>query len=384
VRVLDAHGEGDAGAIARAIRYAARNKADVINMSLASVDPEAYQLTLQGRTAFARFTPDSLRDAADYFTLAIAKDPSYALAWAGIADSRGQLVQWGQGDRKEEHLRIGLEAAKKAIELNPRIPEGYKALGLILRFSGDWEGASVALKKGLDADPRNTPILINLCVEAWCRADVAGAERYARRAVDIDPQEAFAMSWVGTICVLTGRHEEALSYAQRILRNNSTPFYVTVAYMLRLFVEAKRGDTRAMPSIAKEAMAAGARAYHCDAFLSLAAAIEGRPEEARRLLDEVATHGDLAFGSIAGAAECALRLGDVALATRLMTRSASGTLAAVMVRLDPALLALADEPEIAPRRLDATLVWPLEAPMIDAARFRMFRDIKVESALPER
>ena len=90
------------------------------------------------------------------------------------------------------------------------------------------------------------------------------------------------------------------------------------------------------------------------------------------------------IGSIAGAAECALRLGDVALATRLMTRSASGTLAAVMVRLDPALLALADEPEFAPRRLDRTLLWPLEAPMIDAARFRMFRDMKVESALPER
>jgi len=347
-------------------------------------DARAYDLYLRGRQLYGQYSQESLEQALALFEQAIAIDPGYALAWAGVADSRGQLVQWGQTDRKEEYLRVGLEAAKKSIELNPRIPEGYKSLALILRFKGDFDGASAALLKGLEADPKNTPILINLCVEAYCKADIAGAERFARRAIEVDPQEAFAMSWIGTICAMTGRFEEAMSFAQRILRTSDTPFYVSVAYMLRLYVEAKRGDTRAIPVAAKEAMAAGARSYHCDAFLALAAAMEGRREDARRILDEVTGHTDLAFGSIMAATECALRLGDVPLATRLMSRNVSGTLAGATIRLDPALLALANEPDFAPRRFEQTLVWPLEAPMIDAARFRMFREMKVESALPER
>ena len=67
-----------------------------------------------------------------------------------------------------------------------------------------------------------------------------------------------------------------------------------------------------------------------------------------------------------------------------MTRRVAGALAASSIRMDLDLLPLADEAPFAPRRMDETLVWPLEAPMIDAARFRMFRDMKVESGLPER
>ena len=52
-------------------------------------------------------------------------------------------------------------------------------------------------------------------------------------------------------------------------------------------------------------------------------------------------------------------------------------------RLDPELLPLMDLPQFAPRRLDGTLVWPLEAPMIDAARHAVFREVRIESGLPQ-
>ena len=55
----------------------------------------------------------------------------------------------------------------------------------------------------------------------------------------------------------------------------------------------------------------------------------------------------------------------------------------IMARLDPELHPLLDHAPHAPRRMDATLVWPLEAPMIDRGRFRLFREVKSESGLPE-
>jgi hypothetical protein len=54
-----------------------------------------------------------------------------------------------------------------------------------------------------------------------------------------------------------------------------------------------------------------------------------------------------------------------------------------MARLDPELHSLLDHEPFAPRRAAATLVWPLEAPMIDAARHALFREVRVESGIPQ-
>jgi hypothetical protein len=57
-------------------------------------------------------------------------------------------------------------------------------------------------------------------------------------------------------------------------------------------------------------------------------------------------------------------------------------LAPVSIRLFPGLHALADRPPYAPRRWDVTLTWPLEAPMIDAACFALFKEVRIESGRP--
>jgi len=54
-----------------------------------------------------------------------------------------------------------------------------------------------------------------------------------------------------------------------------------------------------------------------------------------------------------------------------------------MARLDPELHPLLDRPAFGPRRMDVTLVWPLEAPMIDPARHALFKEVKIESGMPQ-
>jgi hypothetical protein len=102
------------------------------------------------------------------------------------------------------------------------------------------------------------------------------------------------------------------------------------------------------------------------------------------LLAECEKHPQLGFGSLMTAATLALKLGVSTAAASFMQRRLAVDLAAATIRLDVDLLPLADEQAFGPRRWDRTLTWPLEAPMIDAARFRMFREVKIESGLPER
>jgi len=198
-------------------------------------DVRAYDLYLRGRQLYGQYNEESLRQALALFEQAVAIDPGYALAYAGAADARGQLVQWSFGD-PEEHKRLGLLAARKAIELDPKRPEGYKAQALVQRFMGDHDAARASLLQGLAVDPKNSPILNNLCVDAYTIANFAGAERYARSAVAADPQDAFSLLWVGTICAMTGRFEEALAVVQRVLKISDAAFYVTGGYVLRMYV----------------------------------------------------------------------------------------------------------------------------------------------------
>src|SRR5262249_40575344 len=155
----------------------------------------AYDLYLKGREHYGRYTDESLRAALDLFTQAIEVDPGYALAWAGIADVHGQRVAWGHSTDPGEELKQGLVAARKAIELNPRLPEAYKAEALVYRYRGDNALAKASLQKALEIDPRFVPALTNLAVQAFGDADVARAERLFRQAVDADPGYAFTVAW---------------------------------------------------------------------------------------------------------------------------------------------------------------------------------------------
>jgi len=87
--------------------------------------------------------------------------------------------------------------------------------------------------------------------------------------------------------------------------------------------------------------------------------------------------------TITVAAGAAVRLGDLDLATRLLGRKMIEEFVNWLVRLEPDLHPLVDRAPFAPRRAAVTLVWPLEADMIDAARFALFREVRIESGLPQ-
>jgi tetratricopeptide (TPR) repeat protein len=175
-----------ASAIVREVRVQVAPEENSQLVSKGPVDPEAYQLYLQGRVAFLRFTPESLARAAEYFNLAIAKDPKYAVAYSGLADSYIQLA--GRVRPPHETMPKARAAIEKALDLDPNLGEGYASLGQVkLFYEFDWDGAGRDYRRALEKTPGSALIhqTHGLFLSAGGRAQEALAE--AARVKDLDP-----------------------------------------------------------------------------------------------------------------------------------------------------------------------------------------------------
>ena len=103
---------------------------------------EAYRLYLIGRYYWNRRTPESLNKGIEYFQQAIDKDPNYALAYAGLADSYSLLGSAIGGLSPRENFPKAKAAALKALEIDDTLAEAYAALALVrLRYDWDWPAA---------------------------------------------------------------------------------------------------------------------------------------------------------------------------------------------------------------------------------------------------
>ena len=166
----------------------------------AHVDPKAQELYLTGRYYWDKRTPDDLNKAVDYFNQAIARDPSYAAAYVGLANCYSLLREFAAMPSEEAFPRA-LAAARKAIELDDTSAEAHNALALVT-FYWNW--------------------------------DAAGAEREFRRAIELDPKYVTAHHWYATFLMALCRFPEALEQIGRAqqLDPASTPIFADKAFIL--------------------------------------------------------------------------------------------------------------------------------------------------------
>jgi serine/threonine protein kinase/tetratricopeptide (TPR) repeat protein len=314
----------------------------------------AYDLYLRGRQRYGSYTAEALRDALELFQQAIAIDPDYALAWAGVADCYGQMLQYEIAKDPEEATRLGLQAARRAVAIDPRLAEAHKAEALVLRFTGDLAGSKAALVKALQANPRFVPALINLAVDAITNADLAGTERFIRRALEIDPQEPFATVWLAQVLKFTNREEEVLEVSRRLRRLSDDPFYVTAAYTLPAWVHVGRGNLAAAEQVFRDGIADGADPKTMRAVEVAIAVRAGHAKDANLLLGEMEKVPRFGPGALAMAAASAIRLGKPDLAEQFLARKFIRDFVRWIVRLDPELHPLLDRSfRAAPRLRDA-------------------------------
>jgi TolB-like protein/Tfp pilus assembly protein PilF len=118
-----------------------------------SVDPAAYEAYLKGRYLWERSGEENLRRSHEYLEQAIEKDPGYALAWAGLADTYNRLASWGVLSHQDAAPRARA-AAEKALELDKSLVGPVLALAEVkVGYEWDWEGAERLFKQAIGLSP---------------------------------------------------------------------------------------------------------------------------------------------------------------------------------------------------------------------------------------
>ena len=242
--------------IAKALRGAmTHGETEVIQVARPE-SVRAYDLYLQGRAHYQMYTQTDMQLALERFEEAVDVEPSYALAWAGIADVCAQFVDKGW-DLGRSRLERGEQSARRALELQPRLPEAHKALAVCLSLLGSAEEAEAHLRLAIEIQPRFAVALINMGSIRVERGDLAGAERCLRRAVEVDPANAYAYVMLQALCLETGRYEESIALAHQVQRWGQGSFFQGLTHCGRLLARVRLGHWEAARSEVDGLAAAG-------------------------------------------------------------------------------------------------------------------------------
>jgi TolB-like protein/DNA-binding winged helix-turn-helix (wHTH) protein/Tfp pilus assembly protein PilF len=144
-----------ANAIAEEIRIEVTPREEAALKSAKKIDPEAYEAYLKGRYFWNKRTGDGLKRAVDYFNQAIARDPNYAAAYSGLADTYALLGDWQYGVlTPKEAMPRALSAARKALELDNGLGEAHASLAFCLEgFEWDFRAADREFQQAIELNP---------------------------------------------------------------------------------------------------------------------------------------------------------------------------------------------------------------------------------------
>lgn len=163
---------------------------------------EAYQSYNKGRFHWNKRTPQDFEKSIQYFKQAVALDPNYARAFAGLADAYALLANTtNAGGSAHEMGQQAREAALKALSLDDNLAEAHAALGQIV---------------------------------VYYDYDFVGAEREHKRAIELNPNYATAHQWYGELLTGLGRHEEALAEMRRALEIDPLSLIINRQYGVSL------------------------------------------------------------------------------------------------------------------------------------------------------
>jgi serine/threonine-protein kinase len=250
---------------------------------------EAYDLYLRGRQAMQGFPAvnrPTVKIAVGYFEQAIAKDPNYALAYAGIADAF--LAMDNNIVAPEAYPRAKV-AAEKAIALDPLLSEAQSAMASLHAREGAWQDAEQGFRRAIELNPNNAWARLGLGVSVLAMQGrfEEGLEE-ARHAVDLDPLSPYAHTELARTLLLAGRYDQAIEQSRQAIAldpQRNRPYFLMAR---ALSLQGKHSEALAVfeDRLRRDAPPRGPE------WLACAYARAGRHDEARAVLQK-----ELAAGS---------------------------------------------------------------------------------------
>jgi eukaryotic-like serine/threonine-protein kinase len=251
----------------------------------ATGDADAYNLYLLGRFQANKWSEADVLKGIDYYQLAIAKDPGYAVAYAGLADAFELLSIGFSSKPPVEYLAQAKTMALKALQMDDSLAEAHTSLAYA-RWLGDldWQGAEREFKRALE--------LMSSYVMAheWYAEYLAAIGRHdealleAKRAQQLDPLAVPVNRTVGWVLYFARRYDEAIEELRKTLAMNAE--FLGARLVLWWAYIAKGAHDQALADIRREVERPGLRTIK-KLTLAYASAASGNGEEANGILWEL-------------------------------------------------------------------------------------------------
>jgi len=248
------------------------------------VDPAAFEAYLKGRYYWNRRTQEALRKSREYFQVAIDKDPTYAVAYAGLADSYNVLGYYSVLPPVES-FPLGTAAALKALEIDDGLAEAHASLAYArFYYRWDWSGAETEYKRAIELNPNYATAhhWYALCLTMMGRFDEAMVE--IKRAQELDPLSAIISNTVAAVFFFSRRYDQGIEQLHQTLDMDPN-FVVAHSLLGRLYMQ--KGMFENAVAEMQKAGALDPNSHSKLAGVAQVYAVAGRRAEAQKILGEL-------------------------------------------------------------------------------------------------
>jgi TolB-like protein/Flp pilus assembly protein TadD len=241
-------------------------------------NPDVYNLFLQGRFSVAFDTPEELVKSIECYRKAVALDPAYAPAWAGMSYAIFRQVANGYIPIQSGQAQA-MAAARKAVELDPTLPDAYNMIGTLKMVDFDWSGARKALDRALQLDPGNLQARFSSAHLTMTVGNPDDTLAQFRDVLERDPLNLLYRRYVARVLYFAGRLTEAEAMIRQVLA--ISPSFPAAHYELGRILLARGQVSAAVAEF--EAEQSNWRAFG----LPLGYHAQGRTAEANAALEDL-------------------------------------------------------------------------------------------------
>jgi adenylate cyclase len=215
-----------------------------VNKSPENLDAwECYQRGLWNMWQFGE--NEKMMAALNLFQKAIDLDPSFATVYAYQAYCNFIQVVMSLSEDRDRLLEEGKLLAKKAMEIDPRDPVAYFAIGRLHMMQGDHDDSIAALKNSLELNPNYAHAYFGLGFVLVLADELDEARENLKTAIKLSPRDPLTMAFtnvLGMACIMAGDFEEALEWSKRSLRWPSPLGYWNHATLASAYASLDRMD----------------------------------------------------------------------------------------------------------------------------------------------
>lgn len=306
----------------------------------ATVNTEAYTLFLQATRLVTEQEEAPLLDALSLFEEALAKDPSYARAYAGLADCYQKLGNSGY-IKWSEAIEKGRAAAMKALEIDPDLAEAHLGLAMIM-FMDDENPVDrqSELRKALGRNPNLADAYWQLAQEAGSTGDREEMVRAGEKAYQLDPLSPDEIRLLGIAYLYAERDADLLNHAKKTIHLNP---YGTHRYLFDFYLS--KGDYEKAENELREMERIGPTLEYTYLNRGYLAAIRGDAGTAREMIDKLDSTHNPGWARSSSAGIIHLALGNTDKFFEYMSRAAEdGTLPVTTLRFNPLVAKAREDP----------------------------------------